>query len=386
MQPTTDTTTDTATITTSLDAAEPRASRRRLLRLAGGAVAGTAAAALIARPAAADNGLTITLTGATLSDEFTKVTYSGSPTDGHRFLFRSDPTASDTATSTALGTVGTLVGTSTVFGTSGVIGMHSGSGNGVEGYSVGGFGLVGRATSGDGARCISDSGVGVTGSSSTSVGVRALAGGVALDLQTTNDDSQHITFTTTVSPPYERTALTSPAGALVFTSPSDDGAPDGGVWICVESGTPGTWRHIASIGTAGSFHPIATARVYDSRKTMTPMTNGILTTGSNRVISVKDQRNTSTGAVVAADIVPAHATAVAYNLTIVTTVGTNGFLGVEPGDASVAGGSAINWSAAGLTLANASVAKLDSSRQLKVFCGGTATSCHFIIDVVGYYR
>ncbi len=84
-------TTETATDTTSN---EPRGSRRHLLRLAGGAVAGTAAAALIARPAAADNGLTITLTGGTLSDEFTKVTYSGAPTDGHRFLFRSDPTAS----------------------------------------------------------------------------------------------------------------------------------------------------------------------------------------------------------------------------------------------------------------------------------------------------
>ena len=74
-----------------------------------------------------------------------------------------------------------------------------------------------------------------------------------------------------------------------------------------------------------------------------------------------------------------------YNLTAVGTAGTNGFLAVEPGDASAFGGSTLNWSAVGITIANASTAKLDLARQLKVFCGGTSTSCHFIIDIVGYY-
>lgn len=203
--------------------------------------------------------------------------------------------------------------------------------------------------------------------------------GTSLLLQCT-EQSNHLHFfgTPTSVSPYQRISEASSLGMMsMFTA--------GDLWYCVGGGTPGTWRKITGPSAAGSYHPIATARVYDSRKTMTPMANGILSTGANRVIDVSDKRDTGTGAVTLADVVPDRATAVAYNLTVVTTVGTNGFLGVEPGDASAAGGSAINWSAAGLTLANASVAKLDAARQLKVFCGGTSTSCHFIIDIVGYY-
>jgi hypothetical protein len=39
----------------------------------------------------------------------------------------------------------------------------------------------------------------------------------------------------------------------------------------------------------------------------------------------------------------------------------------------------------GQNVANASVCKLDSSRQLKIFCGDDAGSADFIIDIVGYY-
>ncbi len=38
-----------------------------------------------------------------------------------------------------------------------------------------------------------------------------------------------------------------------------------------------------------------------------------------------------------------------------------------------------------LTLANASVVKVSSTRTVTVICGGTSTSTNFIIDVVGYY-
>ena len=49
-------------------------------------------------------------------------------------------------------------------------------------------------------------------------------------------------------------------------------------------------------------------------------------------------------------------------------------------------GSTINWSGAGLALANASLCRLDADRQLKVFCAGAGAATHFIVDIVGYYR
>lgn len=34
----------------------------------------------------------------------------------------------------------------------------------------------------------------------------------------------------------------------------------------------------------------------------------------------------------------------------------------------------------------ASVVSVNAGRLITVICGGTSTSCHFIVDVVGYYR
>ena len=155
--------------------------------------------------------------------------------------------------------------------------------------------------------------------------------------------------------------------------------------VCVANGTPGTWRRLASTTTAGAFSAIAPARVYDSRKAL-PGPQSPLATGASRTIFVCDQRNTGSGVVLAAGVVPLGATAIAYNLTVVNTVGSNGFLAVNEGGNVVVGASAINWFASGQSLANASVVKLNASRQITIICGGTATSCDFIVDVVGFYR
>jgi hypothetical protein len=153
-------------------------------------------------------------------------------------------------------------------------------------------------------------------------------------------------------------------------------------WGCVTAGTPGVWRKLGGVDTSGSFHAIATARVYDSRLAA-PGPQAPLASGQNRVIGCKDKRDTITGAVLTANAIPAGATAVAFNLTVIAT-SAGGFLSVEPGDAANFGGSTANWTAAGQVIANASVVKLDTTRQVKVFCGGGG-SADFIIDIVGYY-
>ena len=153
------------------------------------------------------------------------------------------------------------------------------------------------------------------------------------------------------------------------------------LWFCVESGSPGDWRKLAGPETAGAFHAIAPARGYDSRRP-TPLP-GAISSGSNRVVSVKDGRVAASGAVDLADVVPAGARAVAYNVTIAETVGT-GFLSVTPGDTASSEASSINWSASGLILANAGIVKLDDNRSIKVFCGGGGAT-QFLIDVTGYF-
>ena len=139
--------------------------------------------------------------------------------------------------------------------------------------------------------------------------------------------------------------------------------------------TPTTRRAIAGPATAGALHLIDPIRVYDSRKPAPAP--GALTSGSNRLVSVADGRDLSTGAVVDSDVVPVGATGIAFNLTVTQTTGT-GFLSISPGSANVANASFINWSAAGVTLANASVVGIDSSRQVRVFGGGGST--HFLMD------
>jgi hypothetical protein len=153
------------------------------------------------------------------------------------------------------------------------------------------------------------------------------------------------------------------------------------VWYCVADGAPGMWRKLAGPATAGAFHPIEPARVYDSRlAASTP--SGPMAPNTNRVISVKDGRD-ATGAVVTPDVVPAGATAVTFNLTVAGPTGPN-FVSAVPGDATGFTTSTINFPG-GFDAANGSVVKLDADRQVKLFCGDQSGSTHVILDITGYY-
>lgn len=150
------------------------------------------------------------------------------------------------------------------------------------------------------------------------------------------------------------------------------------LWYCVANGTPGTWRRLAGATSSGAVHAISPSRVYDSR-----FSDGPLAGDANRLVSVADRIDVSTGAVDLANMVPPGATAVYFNVTITSTVG-QGFLGVSPGNATAAAASTINWSTSEVTVANASLSTLDTSRQLRVFAGGTGSATHFIVDITGY--
>ena len=170
------------------------------------------------------------------------------------------------------------------------------------------------------------------------------------------------------------TAVPSEAGAGHFRFTGNT------LYFGVGLGT-GKWRRVASEASAGVFVAVDPFRAYDSRV----VTNGRLGKGENVVVDCSDALKND-GTVDVADALPAGATAIVYNLTAVNT-GGRGYLQVAPGDATSTAASAINWSSAGLTIANGSTVKLDGSRQVKVFCGGPAgAAADFIIDIVGYYH
>lgn len=162
------------------------------------------------------------------------------------------------------------------------------------------------------------------------------------------------------------------AGELVNDS-------NGDVWLCTAAGSPGTWRKVSGPSTAGAFHAITPTRVYDSR-----WSDDKIAPNTNRVVSVANGRDLSGGAITVPNLVPSGATAVVGNLTITGTNAGAGALAVTPGNAGNFSASTINWSGAGVLLANGFTCQLDASRQLKVFCLGSGTN--FIIDISGYYR
>jgi hypothetical protein len=169
-------------------------------------------------------------------------------------------------------------------------------------------------------------------------------------------------------------------------SPSDSGtigtiARDsaGNLWYCYAANK---WQRVAGPAAAGSFHPIAPVRVFDSRNPAFPSPGGFAASTS-RVISVKDGRNKDTGAITSADAVPAGATAVAFNVTGTNAAGGN-FLSNVPGDVTTTSVSTLNWSGPGISIANAGLSKLDGSRQVRIIAGpGGAFDA--IIDISGYY-
>jgi len=177
--------------------------------------------------------------------------------------------------------------------------------------------------------------------------------------------------TSTLTLPTPHTALSSEAFDLYAGTPAN--------------GSYQVWgARIGYVDPAPGFHPLTPTRVYDSRWSPAPsgVTTGPLSIPNARVVSVADGRALGSGAVNAANIVPAGASAITYNLTVVGA-SAGGFLAIAPGGAAGYAASAINWNSAGQVIANGGVVPMDGSRRVKVF--GGAGSADFIIDVTGYY-
>jgi hypothetical protein len=337
-----------------------------VLKLAGATAAGALASAAVAGRAAADVGYT---TGGSISvGDVVRQQLNGSRSTEAGFLFATTSAPALTSNASEFGCAlagwaidGTtrhgVVGRSTAAGGLGVVG---------EATAAGGTGVRGVGQGTDGVGVYGNGGhYGVQGYTEASNGIGGSFAGYAGAIQ--------LVSWFIGSPPTRANA--HEPGVL-------EADVQGDLWFCYKGGTPGDWRRVTGRGTAGAFTVVAPGRVYDSR--VAAPSPGTLTGGQHRTISVADRRDPTTGAVALADFVPTGATAVAANVTIVSTDGA-GFLVCNPGGTTTVDASTINWSAAGQVLANGVILALDDQRRLTIVAGGGGTT-HVLVDVTGYWR
>jgi hypothetical protein len=331
-------------------------SRRGMLRFAAGAAAGAVGASVLAAPHKAAAGVDgdVVLGGA---GQITATLTSILSAAGFQVIGDSNGGQGPT------GTNGTLVGTTTTTNTvdlqAGVLGYTSVNG------AASGYGVVGRMASsnaaarGGGVYGLSDA---PTAGVSPGVRARSLAGPtIMLDPVLANAP----------------TTGTWAVGSLVADT-------TGRLWYCTVAGAPGTWVNLVRAIAPLTFVPLTPYRAYDSREAQP--NPGTLAMGSTRTVVIKDQRAVAGGAVVTADRVPAGATAITANVTVVNTVGA-GFLTANPGGNTVVSAATINWSETGQILNNGVTLAIGAAaRDLTVIAGGSGgAQTDFVIDVTGYF-
>jgi hypothetical protein len=348
--------------------AAPRSTRRGALRLLGAATVGATAALVVGQPAAADNGISL-LGSNNSTSNWTRCDFVSSVAGGTAFMFQAGNSLSP---ATLGGKPAALGGVST----------SSLSPTGVQAYSnqPTGVGLHARHANGGDALFAEANGFGwaVYAKSVESHAIAAFsqngtalaANGGLYGAEFSGDRAAMKLTATTLS-------VGPPSAALNHLPGEFNVDLNGDLWYC-SGGTPRRWHKL----NQPSFHPVTPARVYDSRVNLP--TPGTLSSGQDRLVSVADARNLTTGAITTPDVVPAGALAVSANVTVTSTTG-KGFLSINPGFDTVIKASTINWFESGQTLANGVMLTLDTARRVSVICGGTANDTHFVIDITGYF-
>jgi hypothetical protein len=314
--------------------------RRRLMGMAGAAAAGAVGATVLAAsPAEAATGDPITVDNA----------FTG--------------TGTTSLSSSVAGGLATFLATNNETGV--------GFGAGIQGISFG-------------------DGVGVEGNSETGIGVTGVANGTNGDGLAGFTDSGNALR---LSPPSGQAGShmrLEPHGTVVG-GPTASAHLVGQFWMdttgvlfqCVVGGTPGTWVRQAPLVTLP-----APVRVYDSRAgqpNQAPNTQGALSfTSAPPSAAFRDvacNKNASSGATA----VPAGATTLLMNLTVISLSGVGALAAYATGAAQPST-SSINWSSGGLVLANSVTSACNASQHVNVaIVAGAGASTNFILDVIGYY-
>jgi hypothetical protein len=140
----------------------------------------------------------------------------------------------------------------------------------------------------------------------------------------------------------------------------------------------------AASSDPSSFVAITPARILDTRSDVGLV--GPFVSGAAQKLQVTGPVPTQPpggAAPVTAEVVPAEASSVVFNVTVVNP-STTGFLSIRPGDATgFPATSNINWAAGGPNTANAVTVQLPTSGTINIFVNGTVGEV--LIDVAGYY-
>jgi len=361
------------------DDGDPEMTDRRGMLAKAGTVVGIAAAGIVgavttASPAAANDGDPLILGATTNHTTQQTRAYNDTTAGAHLFEF-TDTTGGATLAEGAATLVGRagyvpvgVLGSSTANSSTAISAHASGAASyGLRAVATG-IGSMAVYANGSTGIWVDSQTVAINASSDPSTGTGVQVGpahrGVLID---------NATYPLAIPPNGAGT------GAPVTTATTGDIYVDseGTLYHCIAGGTAGTWRRLSGPATAGAYTAITPTRVYDSR-----LAAGAISGSQTRLCKVAHGIDLTTGTINAYDVVPSGSTAVQYNLTVTSTVGS-GYLQVAPGTASAITSSSINWSATGQILANGLSVKIDTNRQVKVFAGGGSTQ--FIIDVLGYY-
>jgi len=270
------------------------------------------------------------------------------------------------------------------FGPTGVEGFNdtdSGVGAGVSGESDDGIGVRGQGgaygvtaqnTSTDpnlaAIFASSPNGIGVETFGGTGIGISTQCNGGGIRVTAPKFHVQLLNGSTRAAPTLDAFAHTR--GDLVEDSAGD-------LWLCVTSGTPGSWRKLGGPATAGAFHVLnAPVRVYDSRPNNPPTAIGPKTPlgfGVNRTIDLKANAST----------VPADATAVMLNILLVNAAVANGNFTVWANGAAKPAANTLVWGGSAARFSTLAVTKVDTAARCQVNASHTTD---IVMDVVGYYR
>lgn len=364
----------------AVDVESPRTRRAVLAGALGGFAAWVASAAGVPRPAAAANGQPVLLG---LPNSATKATVVANSGTSH--------TESDNA----------LQGSAAAgYGVLGV--SSSGTAVGAEAQGAGGLGVWARSQGGGTAVLAwsqAPGEMGITIPSKTAVYGRAAHDSTAIGVRGESTIGVGVAGVVTTGQAVRGVStkgldLVAGGSGRVLLVPSANGGPPtsgtysrgemirdsaGAMWLCVSTGTPGTWRRVVTVasGTLGGALTLlpSPARVFDSRAS-----TGVINAGTVLTLSVANAIASAGGGMA----VPPGALGIAYNLTITGTV-RSGWLALIPRLATFRGTSSINWSASGQTIANGGVVGLGGDRQIEVRCGPSLAATHFILDIAGYY-
>jgi len=148
------------------------------------------------------------------------------------------------------------------------------------------------------------------------------------------------------------------------------------LWLCVASGTPGTWRRLAGPTSAGALTVLAsTTRIYDSRPGSQPPTGTKTKFQSGDVRPLAATGNSSG--------VPANAQAVMISATA-TNTNPGGFFSFYKTGIAFPGNSNLNWGLANSTVAVTTVVACGTGATFNARMQGSG-GADLVIDVIGYY-